>query len=75
MDTYAADVTALTDHLDLQGAGPIGHSTGGGEVARYAARAKPGRVAKAVLIGAVGSRAPVNVEPVRRSLGSCVVLT
>jgi non-heme chloroperoxidase len=53
MDTYAADVTALTDHLDLKGAIHIGHSTGGGEVAHYVARAKPGRVAKAVLIGAV----------------------
>jgi non-heme chloroperoxidase len=53
MDTYAADVTALTDHLDLKGAIHIGHSTGGGEVARYVARAKPGRVSKAVLIGAV----------------------
>jgi non-heme chloroperoxidase len=53
MDTYAADVAALTDHLDLSGAVHIGHSTGGGEVTRYVARAKPGRVAKAVLIGAV----------------------
>jgi non-heme chloroperoxidase len=53
MDTYAADVAALTDHLDLKNAVHIGHSTGGGEVARYVARAKPGRVAKAVLIGAV----------------------
>jgi non-heme chloroperoxidase len=53
MDTYAADVDALTDHLALHGAVHIGHSTGGGEVARYVARAKPGRVAKAVLIGAV----------------------
>jgi non-heme chloroperoxidase len=53
MDTYAADVAALTDHLDLKGAIHIGHSTGGGEVAHYVARAKPGRVAKAVLIGAV----------------------
>ncbi len=53
MDTYAADVAALTDHLDLQGAIHVGHSTGGGEVARYVARARPGRVAKAVLIGAV----------------------
>ena len=40
-------------HLDLKNAVHIGHSTGGGEVARYVARAKPGRVAKAVLIGAV----------------------
>lgn len=53
MDTYAADVAALTDHLDLTGAVHIGHSTGGGEVARYVARARPGRVAKAVLISAV----------------------
>ncbi|WP_041392682.1 alpha/beta fold hydrolase [Sphingobium sp. SYK-6] len=53
MNTYAADVAALTDHLDLKGAIHIGHSTGGGEVAHYVARAKPGRVAKAVLIGAV----------------------
>ncbi|MCL1075541.1 alpha/beta fold hydrolase [Shewanella dokdonensis] len=53
MDTYAADVAALTDHLNLKNAIHIGHSTGGGEVARYVARAKAGRVAKAVLIGAV----------------------
>ncbi len=53
MDTYAADVAALTDALDLKNAVHIGHSTGGGEVAHYVARAKPGRVAKAVLIGAV----------------------
>jgi non-heme chloroperoxidase len=53
MDTYAADVAVLTDHLDLQNAVHIGHSTGGGEVARYVARAKPGRVAKAVLVAAV----------------------
>jgi non-heme chloroperoxidase len=53
MDTYAADVIALAKHLDLKNAVHIGHSTGGGEVARYVARAEPGRVAKAVLIGAV----------------------
>ncbi|GGQ73286.1 alpha/beta fold hydrolase [Streptomyces flaveolus] len=53
MDTYAADVAAVTDALDLKDAVHIGHSTGGGEVARYVARAKPGRVAKAVLAGAV----------------------
>jgi non-heme chloroperoxidase len=53
MDTYAADVAALADHLDLAGAVHIGHSTGGGEVARYVARAAAGRVSKAVLIGAV----------------------
>ncbi|MDR6627727.1 alpha/beta hydrolase [Caulobacter segnis] len=53
MDTYAADVIALTDHLDLKNAIHVGHSTGGGEAIHYAARAKPGRVAKVVLIGAV----------------------
>lgn len=53
MDTYVADVIALTDALDHKNAIHIGHSTGGGEVARYVARAKPGRVAKAVLISAV----------------------
>ncbi|WP_077800031.1 alpha/beta fold hydrolase [Streptomyces sp. JHA26] len=53
MDTYAADVAAVTDALGLEGAVHIGHSTGGGEAARYVARAKPGRVAKAVLVGAV----------------------
>jgi non-heme chloroperoxidase len=53
MDTYAADVAALTEHLDLKNAVHIGHSTGGGEVARYVARHGKGRVAKAVLIGAV----------------------
>ena len=53
MDTYAADVIALADELDLKGAIHVGHSTGGGEVIHYVARAKPGRVSKAVLIGAV----------------------
>ncbi len=53
MDTYTADVIALAAALDLRDAIHIGHSTGGGEVARYVARAEPGRVAKAVLIGAV----------------------
>lgn len=53
MDTYAQDVVELARALDLRDAVHIGHSTGGGEVARYAARAEAGRVAKAVLIGAV----------------------
>jgi len=53
MDTYAADVAELAAHLDLRDAVHIGHSTGGGEVARYVARYGKGRVAKAVLIGAV----------------------
>lgn len=53
MDTYAADVAALVAHLDLKDAVHVGHSTGGGEVARYVAQHGAGRVAKAVLIGAV----------------------
>jgi non-heme chloroperoxidase len=53
MDTYAADVQALVSQLDLRDAIHVGHSTGGGEVAHYVARAEPGRVAKAVLLDAV----------------------
>jgi non-heme chloroperoxidase len=53
MDTYAADVAELAKALDLRDAIHIGHSTGGGEVARYVARHGKGRVAKAVLISAV----------------------
>jgi non-heme chloroperoxidase len=53
MDTYAADVAALTQALDLKNAVHIGHSTGGGEVIRYVAKHGQGRVAKAVLISAV----------------------
>jgi non-heme chloroperoxidase len=53
MDTYAADVAELAAALGLRDAIHIGHSTGGGEVARYVARHGSGRVAKAVLIGAV----------------------
>lgn len=53
MDTYAADVAELTQALDLKNAIHVGHSTGGGEVIRYAAKYGKGRVAKAVLISAV----------------------
>ena len=53
MDTYAADVAELAKALDLKNAVHIGHSTGGGEVIRYAAKYGEGRVAKAVLISAV----------------------
>ena len=53
MDTYAADVASLTEALDLRDAIHIGHSTGGGEVVRYAAKYGKDRVAKAVLISAV----------------------
>ncbi|TLU70527.1 alpha/beta fold hydrolase [Lichenicoccus roseus] len=53
MDTYASDVAELAAALDLRDAVHIGHSTGGGEVARYVARHGKDRVAKAVLISAV----------------------
>src|SRR2546426_8526604 len=53
MDIYADDVAALVEALDLKNAVHIGHSTGGGEVARYIGRHGTKRVAKAVLIGAV----------------------
>ena len=53
MDTYADDLAALVERLDLQGAVHVGHSTGGGEVARYIGRHGTRRVAKAVLIGAI----------------------
>jgi non-heme chloroperoxidase len=53
MDTYADDLAALTAKLDLKNAIHVGHSTGGGEVARYIGRHGTSRVAKAVLIGAV----------------------
>jgi non-heme chloroperoxidase len=53
MDHYAADAAAVAEHLGLRDAVHVGHSTGGGEVARYVARHGRGRVAKAVLISAV----------------------
>ena len=53
MDHYADDLAAVTEHLDLKNAIHVGHSTGGGEVARYIARHGESRVAKAVLISAV----------------------
>src|ERR1700735_5399922 len=53
MNTYASDVAELVEKLDLRDAIHIGHSTGGGEVARYVAKYGKGRVAKAVLISAV----------------------
>jgi len=53
MDTYARDVAELVKHLDLRDAVHIGHSTGGGEVARYVAQHSQGRASKAILIGAV----------------------
>ena len=53
MDHYAADVAAVVKHLNLRDAIHIGHSTGGGEAARYVAQHGASRVAKLVLIGAV----------------------
>jgi len=53
MDTYADDLAALFETLDLKDAVMVGHSTGGGEVARYIGRHGTSRVAKAVLLGAV----------------------
>ena len=53
MDTYADDLATLINALDLKDATLVGHSTGGGEVARYIGRHGTGRVAKAVLVGAV----------------------
>lgn len=63
MDHYAADVAAVAAHLDLRNAVHIGHSTGGGEAARFVARHGKGRVAKLVLIGAVPPimvKTPIN---------------
>lgn len=53
MDTYADDLAALIEKLDLKDVILVGHSTGGGEVTRYIGRHGTSRVAKAVLVGAV----------------------
>jgi non-heme chloroperoxidase len=53
MDTYAADVAALVEKLDLRNSVHVGHSTGGGEATRYVARHGRGRVSKAALISAI----------------------
>ena len=67
MDTYASDVAELAAKLDLRDAIHIGHSTGGGEVARYVAKHGKGRVAKAVLISAVP---PIMVKSERNPGGT-----
>lgn len=69
MDTYADDVAQLVEHLDLHDAIHVGHSTGGGEVARYVAQHDSGRVAKAVLIGAV---TPIMVKSEKNPGGTPV---
>ncbi|MFC6599925.1 alpha/beta fold hydrolase [Kitasatospora paranensis] len=53
LDTYADDLAAVIEALDLRDAILVGHSTGGGEVTRYLGRHGSGRVAKAVLVGAI----------------------
>ncbi|MGH6938777.1 alpha/beta fold hydrolase [Hypericibacter sp.] len=67
LDTYADDMATLVEHLDLKKAIHIGHSTGGGEVARYIGRHGNKRVAKAVLIGAIP---PVMVKSASNAGGT-----
>ncbi|MEJ0085260.1 MAG: alpha/beta hydrolase [Pseudomonadota bacterium] len=66
LDTYADDLAELFVHLDLKNAVMVGHSTGGGEVARYIGRHGNSRVAKAVLIGAIP---PVMVKSAKNPGG------
>jgi non-heme chloroperoxidase len=66
MDTYADDLLALFEHLDLKGATMVGHSTGGGEVARFLGRHGSSRVAKAVLVSSVP---PLMVKTPKNPLG------
>jgi non-heme chloroperoxidase len=67
LDTYADDLAALTAALDLKNAVHVGHSTGGGEVARYLGRHGTKRVAKAVLIGAIP---PLMLKTATNPLGT-----
>ena len=66
MDTYADDLAQLADKLNLQDAIHVGHSTGGGEVARYLGRHGSKRVSKAVLIGAIP---PIMLKTARNPEG------
>jgi non-heme chloroperoxidase len=66
MDHYAADLAAVTQHLDLRNAIHVGHSTGGGEVVHYVAKHGQGRVAKAAIISAVP---PLMVKTEANPLG------
>ena len=71
MNTYADDLHNVLEALDITGATLVGHSTGGGEVARYIGRHGTNRVAKAVLIGAVTPQmvvSPANPEGVPMSV-------
>ena len=71
MNTYADDLAALLETLDITGATLVGHSTGGGEVARYIGRHGTNRVAKAVLVGAVTPQmmvSPANPDGVPMSV-------
>ena len=67
MDSYAADVAALVDTLDLKGAIHVGHSTGGGEATRYVAKYGKAKASKLVLIGAVP---PIMVKSASYADGS-----
>jgi non-heme chloroperoxidase len=67
LDTYADDLAALTEALDLKNAVHVGHSTGGGEVTRYIGRHGTKRVAKAMLIGAIP---PVMVKSASNPAGT-----
>jgi non-heme chloroperoxidase len=71
MDTYADDLAAVLEALDITGATLVGHSTGGGEVARYIGRHGTNRVSKAVLVGAVTPQmvvSPANPDGVPLSV-------
>ncbi len=67
MDTYADDLAAVVEALDLKGVTHVGHSTGGGEVARYVGRHGTSRVAKALLLSAIP---PVMLKSATNPLGT-----
>jgi non-heme chloroperoxidase len=71
LDTYADDLAALVETLDLKQAVHVGHSTGGGEVARYIGRHGTRRVAKAVLIGAIP---PLMLKTVANPIGTPIAV-
>jgi non-heme chloroperoxidase len=71
LDTYADDLATLVETLDLKQAVHVGHSTGGGEVARYIGRHGTRRVAKAVLIGAIP---PLMLKTVANPIGTPIAV-